>query len=80
MIKRLEFLRGATDAFFDAALRVTQAGSKKAYYPDFVFVGAANRSISLIEAFCDSLERKHVLAALSLVRLHLDTLLRLHSF
>ena len=48
-----------------------------AYYPlDILAVAAMNRSINLLDGFCDLLEKKNFIAAAPLVRLQLDNCLR----
>ena len=48
-----------------------------AYYPlDILAVAAMNRSINLLDGFCDLLEKQNFIAAAPLVRLQLDNCLR----
>ncbi len=53
------------------------ANGGKMYIPDIFFIGILNRSINLIDAILCLTSRWNFIAAGPLVRLHLDTLLRL---
>ena len=56
---------------------IIAAGGKKLFPLDFLVWAAANRSLGLIAAFRHLLESKTYLTAAALVRLELDTALRL---
>ena len=65
--------------FLDSFVELTTGRNKGLFGVDFWMYAAINRSLSTIDAFCQLTKKRNYLAAFSLVRLHLDTLLRLYA-
>lgn len=78
--KRIKILREYDNNFFEVYIKIHEANNNAIYIIDLITVGIIKRSVSLLDAFCKLIETKNLLSAVSLVRLHLDSLLRLNAF
>ncbi len=75
---RLEKIQNGADEILRNTESTISDGDK-VYYSTFVIIGAVKRSLSLSSAFCSMVRAKNFVAAAPLVRLQLDTLLRLNA-
>jgi hypothetical protein len=78
--KRIKTLREYENRFYEVYVKIQEANNNAIYIIDLITVGIIKRSVSLLDAFCQLIETKNLLSAVSLVRLHLDSLLRLNAF
>src|SRR5215218_3923040 len=69
----------STDELLNLSAEFLAADGGRCYTPDFFVIGAAQRALSLSTAIFKLLDEEHAIAAATLGRPHLDTLLRLHS-
>jgi len=72
-----ERLNDFVQDIIDVGYEMLSTAGGKFYIPDMFFVGVLNRSINLIDAILVLISRWNFVAAGPLIRLHLDTLLRL---
>ncbi len=70
-------LKDFIQEILDVGKEMLSAAGGKFYIPDMFFVGVLDRSINLIDAIVVLTSRWNFVAAGPLIRLHLDTLLRL---
>lgn len=73
-----DVLRDARRSILEASMQFLRGGSEF-YAADFLFIGAANRSLALIDGFIQLHESENYLCMAPILRMHLDTLLRLHA-
>ena len=70
-------LKDFIQEILDVGKEMLSVGGGKLYTHDMFFIGVLNRSIDLIDAILILTSRWNFVAAAPLIRLHLDTLLRL---
>lgn len=75
----IEFLKTAKDQFFAIYKEMIWWDCKELYELDLLATGIINRSLLLISWFNNLIENKNFLWAVSLIRLHLDSLLQLYA-
>ena len=77
--RKLKELRSQKALFLDSFVAMATGENQSIYVLDFWMLAVVNRSVSTIDAFCDLTKKQNYLSAFSMVRLHLDTLLRLYA-
>ncbi len=76
--QRLEKIQNGADEILHKVFSTVDNGDG-VYFSTFVIMGAVKRSLSLTKAFCSLAREKNFVAAAPMVRLQLDTLLRLNA-
>lgn len=76
---KLEVLKKYDEKFLILTEKILSAYGGAVYPVDEIVVGIIKRSLSLLDGFCTMIENNNNLCAASLVRLHLDSLLRFHA-
>lgn len=76
---KLEVLKKYDEKFFKLAEKILEAHNGSFYPVDEIVIGIIKRSLSLLDGFCTMIENNNNLCAASLIRLHLDSLLRFHA-
>jgi hypothetical protein len=75
----LQALRELSSAHHDVARALFTPTPRSLFHLDFVLVAALNRSLCLSKAFASLIEARNLVAAAPLLRLQIDTCLRLHA-
>lgn len=69
-------LRAITKDHNEVGMNIAKAFDGKLYPMDLFSFAVLNRSISLLDAFCDLIEKRNFVVAAALLRLQLDNLMR----
>jgi hypothetical protein len=72
-------LRALKDEQQKLLTAVLGADEKKMFHVDLVVVGAVQRSLSLIDGFTSLVEARNALTAIPLVRLQIDSVIRIYA-
>jgi hypothetical protein len=72
-------LRSFESEHTQVGLEFLQADNNAIYPLDILMAAALKRSMCLLDAFCDLIEKRNFVAAAPLIRLQLDSVLRLHA-
>lgn len=72
-------LQSRREEILKTSMEVLKAGDGNLYTTDFLVLAASNRSLALINGFIQLGEQKNFLCMAPIVRMHLDTVLRLHA-
>ncbi len=75
----LKELENSRKTILEHGMKNLKAAGGNFFHTDFVFIGAANRSLALIDGFISLHQSRNFLCMAPMVRMHLDTLLRLHA-
>ena len=76
---KLEVLKKYDEKFLKLSEKILDAYGGAFFLIDEIVIGIIKRSLSLLDGFCTMIENNNNLCAASLVRLHLDSLLRFHA-
>lgn len=79
VLKRITYLRDSYDAHLDVVRQMIEADNGRMFGVDLVVIAAIYRSLSLIDGFTCMVEKRNVLCAAALVRLQVDSVLRLYA-
>ena len=63
----------------DVCATMLKAGGSKGYSPDLYIVAVINRSVNLLKGIRSHVEDRNILCAAPLVRVHLDSIIRLYA-
>jgi hypothetical protein len=77
VLQRVAELRLLRDRLLNLGMRSAKAADGNQYLLDLVTLGATNRALHQLRAFCDAVESENFVAAAPFVRMQLDTYLRL---
>lgn len=75
--KRLNYLRESEKILLEAQMEILKVESL--YSGELVIMGAINRSLALIDGFVTLMDKRNLLCATPLIRLQLDTAMRIHA-
>jgi hypothetical protein len=75
----LAYIRSAEQSHIDLAGKAWQADNGAIFPADLIVVGALQRSLGLIEGFTSLVEQNNDVCAIPLLRLQIDTVLRLYA-
>jgi hypothetical protein len=75
----IAFLRTGKDHQYELAKALFEPETKTFFLVDLVFIGALQRSTALIDGFSTLVEQRNALAAAPLLRLQLDSAMRLNA-
>lgn len=75
----VERLRALEKKHTDLGIEMTKAAGGNLYSLDLLAIAALNRSVCILTAFCDLIEKRNFVAAAPLLRLQLDSLSRLQG-
>ena len=76
-LRQFEILRGSRELHLDLMRAVLEAGGHPVLLPDLVIHAALQRSTHLIDGFIALVEARNAFAAMPLIRLQLDSVLRI---
>jgi hypothetical protein len=76
---RITFLRNLSNTHLDMLYEIIRSDDGNVYDVDLVIYAVIQRSLSLIDGFCLLVERQNVLCAAPLIRLQIDSLMRLNA-
>lgn len=79
VIERLSKLRSREREHFDVGLAVAKAGERGMFSAHSVALAAIQRSLALIDGFCLMVEQRNVLCAAPLIRMQIDSVIRLYA-
>ncbi|MGH9683244.1 MAG: hypothetical protein ACRD4S_06515 [Candidatus Acidiferrales bacterium] len=77
--ERTAYLRESYKAHVEATTKLVEADGGRIFGVDLVVWAVLNRSLSLLEGFTMMIEAKNILCAGSLLRLQIDSLMRLYA-
>lgn len=72
-------LRALEKDHTEMGMEIMKAADGKIYPFDLLAISVLNRSVALLNGFCDLIEKKNFVSAAPLIRLQLDNLLRFHA-
>jgi hypothetical protein len=78
-VSELTALRALSGTHHQVAKALFTPTPRPIYHLDFVLVAALNRSLCLLKAFASLIDARNLVAAAPLLRLQIDTCLRLHA-
>ncbi len=78
--RRVGYLRQSYDAHIATAKKLSEADEGRMFGIDLVVLSTLNRSLSLVDGFALMIETRNIMCAGALLRLQLDSLMRLYAF
>jgi hypothetical protein len=77
---KLKDKREKLDTYFDKLIKAGKdaVGNINMYMIDFFIIGVVKRSLDLVEGFILTIDNWNLICTAPIVRMHLDTLLRLN--
>lgn len=79
VLDRIDSLRNLSKAHLNLLAEIVRADDGKVFPVDLVILAVIQRSLCLIEGFTFLLERQNVLCAVPLIRLQIDSIMRLYA-
>jgi hypothetical protein len=79
VLDRIDSLRNLSKAHLNMLAEILRADDGKVFPVDLVILAVIQRSLRLIEGFTFLLERQNVLCAVPLIRLQIDSIMRLYA-
>ena len=79
VVERIIYLRNSYNTHLDVVRQMIEADNRNIFGVDLVVIGVMHRSISLIDGFTSMVEKRNVLCAGALLRLQVDSVMRLYA-